>query len=46
VRCWSSAITRTAAEVLFGFSIVLHHNPYDRYAVNFDGLEAPVCVLG
>jgi hypothetical protein len=25
---------------------VLHHNPCDRYAINFDGLEAPACVVG
>jgi hypothetical protein len=44
-RCWSSVITQTAMEELFGFNVVLHHNPCDRYAVNFDGLEAPACVM-
>jgi hypothetical protein len=44
--CRSSVITQTTAEVLFGFSVVLHHNPCDRYAINFDGLEAPACVVG
>jgi hypothetical protein len=45
-RCWSSVITLTAAEVLFGFSVVLHQNLCDKYVANFDGLEAPACVLG
>jgi hypothetical protein len=31
--------------VLFGLSILLYHNPCDRYAVNFHGLEAPACVM-